>query len=114
VVAGAANTLLTSAVYFICLLACPPTIAYGIAWLLGIAFVMIVYPDRVFVGSEATIHRRMLLGLTVAAVFFAGEAVLSAFISMTGRSDLAFFATLAFTFMLNFVLARVLIRRIRL
>lgn len=110
-IAGAANTALTSAIYFLGLLALTPSVAYAVAWLAGIAFVMWVYPDHVFVGARASLSRRMLLGATIVAVFLLGVAVLNAALSMTGRPDLAFAVALGTTMILNFALSRLLIRR---
>jgi hypothetical protein len=109
-IAGIANTALTSAVYFLDLLILTPAISYAVAWVVGVIFVMWFYPDRVFVGSNAGISQRVALGLTIAAVFFAGEAVLHLVLSMTGRPDLAFVVALATTFILNFVFGRLLMR----
>jgi len=110
-VAGAVNTALTAAVYFVCLTIASPTSAYAIAWLTGLCFVMIFYPDRVFVGGRRSVQARLLMGLLTAAVFLTGIVVLRLFLSVFGDARIAFLITLALTTVLNFVGGRMLLRR---
>ena len=45
------NAALAALVYLVCLTFAPPTLAYALAWVGGLAFVVALYPDRVFVGG---------------------------------------------------------------
>jgi len=110
-VAGAVNTALTSAIYLALLMVTTPSVAYAIAWLVGLGFVMIVYPDRVFVGGSRSGKARIALGAMTLAVFLAGLLTLRALVSVTEAPRLSFFATLAFTTLLNFLAGRLLLRR---
>ena len=68
-VAGGLNTALTTLVYFAGLLVASPGVSYTIAWLVGLAFVMIFYPDRVFVGGDTSPKARLMLGVVVIGVY---------------------------------------------
>lgn len=109
--AGAVNTGLTSAIYLALLMFTSPSVAYAIAWLVGLGFVMIVYPDRVFVGGARSAKARIALGATTIAVFLAGLLTLRMLVALTEAPRLSFFATLAFTTLLNFVAGRILLRK---
>ncbi|WP_299941935.1 hypothetical protein [uncultured Nitratireductor sp.] len=108
--AGIANSALTSAIYFICLFALNPTFSYAVAWGVGLIFVMWFYPDRVFVGSCAGTNLRVALGLLVASVFFAGVGILQLVLLATERPDIAFVVALASTVVLNFIFGRLVMR----
>ena len=101
--AGAINTALTATVYFLCLPFTSPTGAYAIAWLVGIGFVMIVYPDRVFVGGRRTWRARLLFGALTVAVFLVGLAALRWLVGAFGDPHIAFLMTLVLTTALNFL-----------
>lgn len=108
--AGTINTALTAAVYFLCLPFTSPTGAYAIAWLVGIGFVMIVYPDRVFVGGRRTWRARLLFGALTVAVFLVGLVTLRWLVQAGSDARVAFLVTLVLTTALNFVGGRVLSR----
>ncbi|MGE0281528.1 MAG: GtrA family protein [Rhizobiaceae bacterium] len=110
-VAGGLNTALTTLVYFVALLVASPGVSYTIAWLVGLAFVMIFYPDRVFVGGDNSLKARLMLGAVTIGVFLIGLALLQAFIRFTGDARIAFLLTLAATTTINFVAGRMLLRR---
>ncbi|WP_181177414.1 GtrA family protein [Mesorhizobium sp. B4-1-1] len=110
-VAGGLNTALTSAVYFAGLMVLPSGISYTIAWLVGLAFVMIFYPDRVFPGGRTGLVDRLVVGGSVGAVFVAGLATLHLLERALQSQAAAFFATLAITTMLNFLVSRRILRR---
>lgn len=54
-VAGSLNTALTSLVYFAGLAVLPSGLSYAIAWLAGLLFVMVLYPERVFPGGRTAL-----------------------------------------------------------
>jgi len=109
-VAGAINTALTAAVYFLCLPFISPAVAYAIAWLVGICFVMIVYPNRVFLGGRRTLRARLLFGALTVAVFLVGLVALRFLVQSIGDARIAFLITLALTTALNFLGGRALSR----
>jgi len=109
-VAGAINTALTAAAYFLCLALMSPAAAYAIAWLVGICFVMIVYPNRVFLGGRRTLRARLLFGALTLAVFLVGLVALRLLVQSTGDARIAFLITLALTTALNFLGGRALSR----
>ncbi|PBB82378.1 hypothetical protein CK218_05890 [Mesorhizobium sp. WSM3879] len=110
-VAGGLNTALTSLIYFVGLTVLPSAISYMIAWLLGLAFVMVFYPDRVFPGGRAGFADRLAVGSSAVAVFVAGLATLHFLERVLQSRTAAFFATLAVTTMLNFLVSRWILRR---
>ncbi len=110
-VAGGLNTALTTLVYFAGLLLASPGVSYTIAWLVGLAFVMIFYPDRVFVGGDNSPKARLMLGAVTIGVFLIGLALLQLLIRLTGEARIAFLLTLVATTAINFVAGRTLLRR---
>lgn len=112
-IAGGINTALTSMIFFISKLLTSPTIAYAIAWLAGILFVMAVYPDRVFVGGDRSNFARLTLGILTISVFVIGLCVFRAATIFLGNPNFAFVFTLFVTTALNFISGRILLRRHR-
>jgi putative flippase GtrA len=110
-VAGGLNTALTTLVYFAGLLLASPGVSYTIAWLVGLAFVMVFYPDRVFVGGDNSLKARVMLGAVTVGVFVIGLGLLQVFIQLTGEARIAFLLTLVATTVINFVAGRTLLRR---
>ncbi|MCX7302992.1 MAG: GtrA family protein [Hyphomicrobiales bacterium] len=107
-VAGAVNTALTAAIYFVGLPFMSPAFAYSIAWVVGICFVMIVYPERVYVGGSRSSRTRLLFGALAVAVFFVGLVTLRLLVAAIGDPRIAFLMTLAITTVLNFLGGRAL------
>ncbi|MBZ9733301.1 hypothetical protein LB534_11530 [Mesorhizobium sp. CA18] len=111
--AGGLNTALTSGVYFAGLTILSSGISYTIAWLVGLAFVMAFYPDRVFPGGRTGLTDRLAVGGSVAAVFVAGLVTLHLLERALQSRAAAFFATLAITTTLNFTISRSILRKKR-
>ncbi|MBZ9819644.1 hypothetical protein [Mesorhizobium sp. CA4] len=109
--AGGLNTALTSGVYFAGLTIVSSGVSYTIAWLAGLAFVMVFYPDRVFPGGRTGFADRLAVGGSVAVVFVAGLATLHFLERALQSQAAAFFATLVVTTMLNFLVSRWILRR---
>lgn len=110
-VAGGLNTLLTLAVYQALLFAASPGIAYAIAWVVGILFVMIVYPSRVFPEGRTGMLDRVLLGCFYAVVFLLGLLLLNLLNSAKLHPRLSIFLVMAFTTGVGFIVSRTLLRR---
>lgn len=110
-IAGGLNTALTSLVYFIGLTVVPSGVSYTMAWLAGLAFVMVYYPDRVFPGGRTGIADRLAMGASVIAVFLIGLASLHLLERALTSAAAAFFITLALTTILNFAISRWILRR---
>lgn len=110
-VAGGLNTALTTLVYFAGLLVASPGVSYAIAWLIGLAFVMVFYPDRVFVGGDNSLKARLMLGAVTIGVFVIGLGLLQVFIRLTGEARLSFVVTLIATTAINFLAGRTVLRR---
>jgi hypothetical protein len=108
--APAAYLAIGPLVYQECAGVTSPTAAYAIAWLVGIGFVMIVYPDRVFVGERRALCARLLFGALTVGVLLVGIFVLRALSDKTGNAVIAFVITLALTTVLNSVRARMVSR----
>lgn len=85
--------------------------SYALAWLAGLVFVMVFYPDRVFPGGRAGIADRLAIGASIAVVFVLGLATLKTLESVLQNTAAAFFVTLAVTTVLNFVISRWILRR---
>ncbi|TGV27877.1 GtrA family protein [Mesorhizobium sp. M4B.F.Ca.ET.143.01.1.1] len=110
-VAGGLNTALTSLVYFAGLTVLPSALSYAIAWLAGLAFAMVFYPDRVFPGGRTGIADRLAIGSSIAVVFVIGLTTLQFLEGILQNTVVAFFMTLATTTVLNFLISRWILRR---
>lgn len=109
--AGLVNTGLTVLVYQLLLFALSPALAYAGAWCIGLVFVALVYPDRVFEGGRRDARSRMAVAASYAGVFLSGLVVL-ALLERAGLSPrLAILGVIVWTTLLNFALSRMILRR---
>jgi putative flippase GtrA len=109
-VAGAANTTVTLAIFQLLLFLMPSWMAYTLSWLSGLLLVMIFYPSRVFAGARRDLTARVWLGASYAAVFLLGLGALRV-LGMTGISArISIFAVLAITTAANFLLGRLILK----
>ncbi|MGP3713392.1 GtrA family protein [Brucella sp. RRSP16] len=108
--AGVVNTALTSAVYILALTILNPTAAYAVAWVLGIIFVVLVYPHRVFIGGSTRAKARSHLAFSTIGIFGLGVLVLHLLVYMTSMPLLAFALTVIVTTIANFCVGRAILR----
>lgn len=111
VIAGVANTGLTLVVYQVLLFALSPSLAYVAAWLAGLVFVAVVYPNKVFKGGRQGTGDRLLLAACYCAVFLAGLLLLQALQVLGLSPRLAIFVVIIATTLINFFLSRGVLRR---
>lgn len=111
IIAGGLNTALTSGIYFVLVLMVSPEIAYTISWIAGLTFVVLIYPDRVFVGGRKSWTDRLMLGATTIGVFALGLIVLRTLTMLGNTPQIAFILTLFCTTLANFLLGRFVLRR---
>lgn len=109
--AGIVNTLLTLAIYQLSLLALPHLSAYAISWLVGIAFLVIVYPSRVFPGANQSIKSKALIVLIYLTTFSISALVLDWLVDNYLAANIAIFAVLIFSTCMNFILMRLALRK---
>jgi putative flippase GtrA len=112
-VAGTCNALLSLAVYQAALFVARPAISYFTAWIAGIAFLVIVYPNKVFPGGRQGTKDRFYLAISYIGVFFLGLFFLEALVKLSAAPRLAILGTLVLTTAINFVLSRLILRRRR-
>lgn len=111
VLAGGINTLLTLFVYQVILFFLPHSFAYALSWLVGILYISIVYPTKVFPGGSASLIK---IGATVTiyiVVFMISLWCLEFVVSKGLHERLAIFVVLILSTTLNFVLMRTVYRR---
>lgn len=109
--AGAGNALLTFAAYQLLLFVMPPSAAYALAWLFGLAIVIVVYPSKVFTGARTDAVARLHLGLTYVAMFLLGIATLKGLAALSMSPRVAIVIVMAVTTLANFILGRFVLRR---
>lgn len=109
-IAGAANTLFTTAVYQILLFFLPPSISYLVAWVVGFILVLTVYPEKVFPGGQKDFVSRVLFAIAYFAVFLAGLGLLHWLNAAGLSSRFSIFAALSFTSILNLFFGRLFLR----
>jgi hypothetical protein len=107
--AGAANTLITLAVYELLLFATPPWLAYSLSWLCGLLFVVLFYPSRVFAGGRRDFAARAALGASYVGIFLLGLGTLKALVTAGVPARISIFAVVAVTTGSNFILGRLIL-----
>jgi len=111
VVFGLLNMVLSLALYQILLFIMPASVAYSITWVIGIAFVAILYPSIVFSGvRQSWINHAITATIYVCSFVLGSMVVVLADRSYPGNR-LSIFATLALTTSFNFLAMRLLLRR---
>jgi putative flippase GtrA len=112
--AGGINTLFTLALYQILLFSMSARSAYVSAWLCGIAFVIVFYPSKVFIGSGKGIVKGGLpLGAAYVGIFLLGVGTLELLIDLGVQARLAIVFVILSTSVLSFCVSRFLLRRVR-
>ena len=109
-VAGLANTALTFTAYQIFLFLVPHQAAYALAWLCGIAFVVVIYPSRVFGKHNPTASSLVRLAMSYVAMFLLGLATLEVLTNAGMSPRIAVVLVLMATTAANFVVGRYLFR----
>jgi len=110
-IAGGLNTLITVGIYQLCLGFLSHNKAYAISWLVGILYLIIVYPTKVFTGNSFSITQSAVAVGVYLIVFLIGLWSLEQIINLGTHERLAIFIILAFSTLLNFTLMRILYRK---
>ncbi len=110
IVAGVLNTGLTLCAYQIFLIVLSPSVAYACSWLLGLVFVAVVYPNKVFKGGNRRLRDRVLVAITYCSVFVIGLLLLQLLQRFSIDPRHAIFLVIATTTIFNFFIARWILR----
>ncbi|WP_432807257.1 GtrA family protein [Microvirga terrae] len=108
--AGLVNTALTLVIYQVLLFWLPATVAYAGAWLVGLAFVALVYPSRVFKGGRTGNEARIATSVIYLLGFAIGLTTVKFLDTTFGAERLAIFGALLVTTIFNFALMRAVLR----
>lgn len=109
-VAGIINTSLTIVVYQILLFYFDSRLSYSISWMIGLLFVAVFYPSRVFVGGRADTRIRLGLAASYGSIFLLGLGLMEILNLFGVPPRISIFVTLGFTTVVNFVAGHFLIR----
>lgn len=110
-IGGGLNTGISYLAYLFFLLFTSYQIAYALSWVVGLLIIVIFYPSKVFVGSQNSWKKTVLLIGQYVLVFFCGLGCLKALVVYAGVSEqVAALFTMAITTILNFFLMRLLYR----
>lgn len=109
-ISGAINTTLTTAIYFALQMATTPTVAYTAAWLIGLVFVVIVYPNHVFRRHKSSPYDRGIVAAIFLLTFGTGLIALRELTNLLVSSSIAFAITVPLTTGINFLLSRIFLR----
>ena len=110
IIAGSINTILTLCIYQFALFFLSHSVAYAFSWLVGILYLIIVYPTKVFPGGN---NSPMRIGVATAiylVVFMISLWSLDFIVSAGLHERLAIFVVLVLSASLNFVLMRLVYR----
>lgn len=110
-VAGGLNTLLTLVVYQVALIWFSEQVSYSVAWAVGLGYVAIVYPNRVFIGGRKDGISRLLVVVSYVATYAIGMFVLTKAVEIDVHRRLAIFISLIVTTVLGFLTSRFVLRR---
>ena len=110
--AGGLNTLLSILVYQLLLLFLSPGLSYALCWLVGLVFLLVVYPSKVFVGSGTNTQRMATTVAVYAVVFGISYFCLQALVAHGVPPRLAIFGVLVISTATNFLLMRLIYRGI--
>ena len=111
VLAGGLNTVLTLGVYQVVLFSLPHNQAYSISWMVGILFLLIVYPTKVFPGGVPSIKKSTATVIIYLTAFFLSLTILDWMVVQGLHKRLAIFVVLVVSTTLNFILMRLVYRR---
>jgi putative flippase GtrA len=111
ILAGGVNTLLTLGIYQLGLVFLPHTLAYATSWFVGILYLLIVYPVKVFPGGTASFKRNVTVVAVYLTVFLVGLWSLERAVEFGLHERLAIFVVLIVSATLNFLLMRLVYRR---
>ena len=111
ILASGINTLLTLGVYQLALFYLPHNFAYTVSWLVGILYLIIVYPTKVFPGGSTSPKRSVAAVAIYVVVFMISLWSLELTVSTGLHDRLAIFVVLVLSASLNFVLMRLVYRK---
>ncbi len=110
-IGGGFNTTISYFAYLLFLLFTHYQLAYALSWVVGLLIIVIFYPSKVFVGSQNSWKKTVLLIVQYILVFFCGLQCLKALVIYASVSEqVAALFTMALTTVLNFLLMRFLYR----
>ena len=111
ILAGSVNTLLTLSVYQFALFFLSHNFAYAVSWLVGILYLIIVYPTKVFPGGSTSPKRRVAAVAIYLVVFMISLWSLEFIVSTGLHERIAIFVVIILSTSLNFVLMRLVFRK---
>lgn len=111
VIAGGINTAISYGVYWLLLIWLSYQLAYALSWVFGLLLVVVLYPSKVFVGSQNSRKKQLLVAAQYLVVFCAGLGLLSILVDyLSVPPAWAAIIVMVFTTVLNFGLMRLLYR----
>lgn len=97
--------------YQLCLLIVSHELAYGVSWIAGLTFLVVVYPSKVFSVSNSDWTQKVLIVLLYAVNFLVGLWFLNQLVTRQVAPEFAIFMVLAYTTVVNFLGMRLILRR---
>jgi hypothetical protein len=88
-----------------------PEISYAISWGAGIAVVLLIYPSRVFVGSDKSIFKTFLVLTIYISNFLISILILKYFNDMGFNSRISIFLVAVLSVLINFFGMRLIYRK---
>lgn len=110
ILAGGVNTLLTLGVYQLCLVFLSHNLSYATSWLVGILYLILVYPTKVFPGGSTSLKKNTTVVAVYLMVFLVSLWTLEKVVDYGIHKRLAIFLVLIVSATLNFLLMRLVYR----
>ncbi len=108
---GVVNTILTMLIYQLFVTFLSPTVSYSISWIIGLLFVVILYPHHVFgrAGSSATASLMVAIYLFV---FIVGLSITQFCVYLNVGERYIVFISIIFCSAISFFLSRWALHRL--
>ncbi len=104
--AGCLNTLITYVIYQILLFVLTPSLAYSCTWVIGILFVALFYPSKVFGRSNPSGRLKLLVAGVYAVSYLIGLATIMMLNAWYGIPRFSIIIALFLTTCFNFFVMR--------
>ena len=106
IVAGAINSLITVILYQLLLGYFSHSYSYALSWIIGMMFLIVVYPSKVFRVENSGLKNSLLTIFVYIATFYFGLKLLDYLVLKDIHPRLAIFLVMGCIALINFLLTR--------
>jgi len=111
IIAGITSTILTITLYQVGLVFFSPLISCALSWVIGISFMILVYPAYIFKKKSSTTSEKLAIISWYLIIFIISASLINLFIYFKINSRIAIFISLIFATPINFLGMRFILKR---